>query len=76
VDFFVAITDGNSILDKRVFSSHVEFPPNVDRAGFQSGEVDFVLPVSTTKSAAAYAVLVGFQLTPDELARNQALQRQ
>lgn len=75
VEYFVAITDGNSILDKRVFTSHVEFPDNVDHAGFQSGEIDLALPVSATKSAAAYGVLVGFQLTPDELVRNRALER-
>jgi hypothetical protein len=30
-----------------------------------------VFPVSPTKSGAAYTVLAGFQLTPDELAYNR-----
>jgi hypothetical protein len=69
--YFVAVIDGSTIVDKRVYTTHIAFPPNVDRYNWQSDEVDITLPISPTKSGAAYTVLVGFQLTPDELAANR-----
>jgi hypothetical protein len=65
---FVAVTDGGAVLDKKLFSLTVEFAPNVDTARATSPEVRMVLPVTPTKSAAAYGVLAGFQLTPEEVA--------
>jgi hypothetical protein len=71
VPVFVAVTEGETILDKRVFLMHVAFPSNVDRITLGTGDVDLVLPVSPTKSGAAYTVLAGFQLTPDQLMQNR-----
>ena len=36
-----------------------------------SGDIDLDLPVSPAKSGAAYGVIAGFQLSPDELAVNR-----
>jgi hypothetical protein len=47
------------------------FPPNVDRLTMSSPEIDIDFPVSKSKTAAAYSVIAGFQLTPDELAANR-----
>jgi hypothetical protein len=67
VPAFLAVTDGNSILDKRIYPIQVTFPPNVDRLTLNSGELNLVLPITPTKSGAAYMILAGFQLSPDEL---------
>ncbi len=74
--YFVAVVDNGTILDKHLYSTHITFPPNVDRTAWSSDDVDLVLPVSPSKSAAAYTILVGFQLTPDELAVNRAQAQQ
>jgi hypothetical protein len=71
VPVFLAVTDGDTILDKRIYPLHVVFPPNVDRLVLRSEEQSLVLPVSPGRSGAAYTILIGFQLTPDELEQNR-----
>jgi hypothetical protein len=71
VPVFIAVTEGDTILDKRVYQMHVVFPSNVDRVTLGTGDVDVVLPVSATKSGAAYTILAGFQLTQDQLMQNR-----
>jgi hypothetical protein len=66
---FVAVTQGDTILDKYVYRMHVVFPSNVDRITLTPGEANLILPVTPTKSGAAYTILAGFQLTPDQMAR-------
>ncbi len=46
------------------------FPPDVDRVRVTRRTVTLHLPISPQKSGAAYAVNVGFQLTPEELQLN------
>jgi hypothetical protein len=59
--YFIAVVDGATIVDKRVYTTHITFPANVDRYSWASDEANLVLPVTAAKSAAAYTVLVGFQ---------------
>jgi hypothetical protein len=68
VPLYVAVIEGDRILDKHVYPLVAAFPSNVDRVGVTTPKVLMVLPVTPTKSAAAYQILAGFQLTPDELA--------
>ena len=72
IPVFLAVTEGDVVRDKKVFQLHLAFPPNVDRLTITSPEIDMDLPVSQQKSGAAYSVIAGFQLTPDELAANRA----
>jgi hypothetical protein len=72
VPFFLAVTQGDRILDKQNYQAHIVFPPNVDNFTYNSESVHMVFPVDATKSAAVYTVLAGFQLTPGELAYNRA----
>lgn len=71
VPVYVAVTEGDRILDKHIYTLGATFPSNVDRVAVSTPEVFMVLPVTQTKSAAAYSILAGFQLTPDELAANR-----
>ena len=71
VPVFLAITEGEEVLTEQAYPVHVVFPPNVDRLTMSSPEIDIDLPVSPSKTAAAYSVIAGFQLTPDELAANR-----
>ena len=68
VPAFVAIAEGDRVLDKSLFNMAIEFPPNVDAARAVSRQVRMEIPVTPTKSGAAYSIVGGFQLTPDEVA--------
>lgn len=69
---FLAVTLGNDVRDKRIFQVHVAFPPNVDRVPLTSPPIELAFPVSGSVTGASYSLIAGFQLTPDELAANQA----
>jgi len=69
--YFVAVLDGDRILDKQVFPLRAEFPANADRLRLTGDDVELRLQVKPDKTAAAYRIQVGFQLTPEELERNR-----
>jgi hypothetical protein len=75
VPVFVAVTEGDTILDKRAYTMRIGFPPNVDRVTLSPGDVNLVLPVTQSKSGAAYTIVTGFQLTPDQLAERRQMRR-
>ncbi len=70
--YFVAVSEGDDILDKQVYAALAEFPANTDRLALTSPEISMLFPVSHEKSAAAYKITVSFQLTPEELAVNRS----
>jgi hypothetical protein len=65
---FVALTDANGIRDKALFNVPVAFAGNVDTARVASNEYEMSLAVTPKISGAAYGIVAGFQLTPEELA--------
>jgi hypothetical protein len=69
--FFVAVMDGGMIRDKQVFPVRAELRENQDQARISSGQITMMMPVNKDKSAASYDVLIGFQLTQDELETNR-----
>ena len=71
IAYFVAVSEGDRVLDKQVYNLRAEFPENTDRVRLSGDSVDLRLPVSDTKTAASYQVTVGFQLTPAELQVNR-----
>lgn len=72
VPLFLAVAEGDRILDKQVFPQHFVFPSGLDQVTWNSNPVHLVFPISASKTGAAYTVLAGFQLTPAELALNRA----
>lgn len=70
LSIFVAVSEGSDILDKKQFPVRVAFPPNIDTVRLTTDAIPMVMPISKDKSGAAYALISGFQLTPDELALN------
>jgi hypothetical protein len=64
---FIAVTEGDTILDKRTAAMRVVFPSNVDRVTMTPGDINLVLPVTRTKSGAVYTILSGFQLSSDQV---------
>jgi hypothetical protein len=72
VAYFVAVAQGDTILDKRTFVLPIGFARNVEQIRLTGDPVNIVLPVDAKTSGAAYRILVGFQLTPQELAFNRS----
>ena len=72
IAYFVAVSEGERVLDKQVYQLRAEFPENTDRVRLSGDSVDLRLPVTDKKTAAAYTVTVGFQLSPAELQINRA----
>jgi len=68
---FVAVAEGDNILDKHIYLMHASFPSNIDRVTMTPGELDLSLPISESKSGAAYTLLSGFQMTPDQLRQSE-----
>ena len=67
IAYFVAVSEGERVLDKQVFRINAEFPSNTDRIRIRGEDIELRLPVSAQKSAASYKVTLGFQLTAAEL---------
>jgi hypothetical protein len=61
IPYFIAVSRGEDILDKRVRTVRVDFPPNVDAVTVSTDPVLLTLPVGPDRSAAGYQVWVGFQ---------------
>jgi len=72
IDYFIALMEGDKVLREQDFALAPTFAPNVDRTSVRGEDIELLLPVSQTKSAAAYRIFVGFRLSPDELAFNRA----
>jgi hypothetical protein len=71
VSYFVAVLDpGNEILGKREFQTTLQFPINVDR-GATTEELVQRIPVGKNVSAGNFTIIVGFQLTREELEANR-----
>ncbi len=62
VPVFLAVIEGQTILDKRTVMMRVVFPSNIDRLTLTPGDVNLLLPVTPSKSGAAYTIIAGFQL--------------
>ena len=69
--YFVAVSQGERILDKRVFPLAAAFPPNTDRVRLTGDDVELRLPTPSGTDASAYRIQVGLQLTPEELEINR-----
>ncbi|MCS6853141.1 MAG: hypothetical protein NZ523_00085 [Elioraea sp.] len=74
VPYFVAVADPlGRIPAKQVFEIPVEFPANRSRLRVSGEEVTVDLPLRSGERASDYTVLVGFQLSEEELATNRRL---
>lgn len=70
VEYFVAVTGpGDQILAKETFRTRLDFA-NRNRTGVAE-ELSQRIPLPAGSDPAAYSILVGFQLTPEELSQNR-----
>ena len=70
IAYFVAITDGSqAIVGKKVFTSRLDLTEDQPRI---DDELDQIIPLySTAATAANHTIIVGFQLTPEQIDYNQ-----
>ena len=74
-DFFIAITDPNDeIVAKRIFTTSLAFPANVGYVEHLE-ELQQRIPLPKGGSAADYKIIIGLQLTEDELEFNRKYER-
>jgi hypothetical protein len=72
VDYWVAIVDPQqNIMTKEPFKVHFEFTENRTRLGTVE-QIAPRLPLSDLSTAPSYSIMVGLQLTPEELAWNRS----
>lgn len=71
VDYFVSVIDPQGrILNKRVFSAELAFESGAARGG-SIQQLRQVIPLPSLIEGEAYGVIVGFQLTPEQLRFNR-----
>ena len=69
--YFVAVsTPDGTIVSKQAFPTTVDFPANGPRAGSRE-DLQPRIPLPKGQDARAYQILVGFQLSPDQLDYNR-----
>lgn len=71
--YWVAVVDPQrNILTRKTFPLHIAFPDNLTRVGTVIDDLQLHIPMTDTMKAPTYQIIVGFQLTPDELAWNRS----
>ena len=71
ITYFVSVAKGDVILDKRDYTLRVEFPRNNGKLRLTGEQIDLNLPTPGKVAGSDYRILIGFQLTPQELAFNR-----
>jgi len=69
--YFVAVLEGDRILDRKEFTLDASFPANVDGIRLAGEELELRFPNTAERGAARYRVVVSLQLTQEELAFNR-----
>lgn len=71
VPYVVAVMKDGALLERREYSQHVTFPPNVDTVQVTGQEVNLAFPTDRGLTGPNYTIYFVFELTPAELAANQ-----
>jgi len=75
VPYFVAVTLGNRIISKHLYTAHFSFDAGQTTAQFQESQDSPTIHMEKGKHPYDYAVLVGFQLTREQLEYNRTVGR-
>ena len=71
VPYFVAVMDGDAVLDRREFTLQTDFPANVESLRVAGGELELRFPGAGDNGAGRYKIIVSLQLSEEELAYNR-----
>jgi hypothetical protein len=68
---FVSVVEGDRVRDQADYRLAGVFPPSVDTIALGSDEIELIFSNTPDRPAAASQILIGFRLTPEELALNR-----
>lgn len=71
VPYFIAVMQGDSVLDRREFTLAANFRPNVESMRVAGDELELRFPGAGDRGAAQYRIIVSLLLTEEELAYNR-----
>jgi len=71
-EYFVAVTRKNiDVIEKQTFPISITFPPGVDTVEATEAVGEIIIPrANETTSGANFEIIVGFELTPEQIAFN------
>jgi len=70
--YFVAVTDGEkTVLNKTAFDAKVEFPGNRSRVTLTDAAVNLNIPLKSGQSGLEFEIIVGFQMSREEMEFNR-----
>jgi hypothetical protein len=67
VPYFVAITQGDQLVEKRILNVSFDFSPGASAATFSESPDDFTIMVPTGHQPYEYQLLAGFQMTSTQV---------
>ena len=72
-EYWIAIVDPQrNVLLRKTYKQHFDFPGNLTHVGTVVSDLDLRIPMPDVMKAPSYQVVIGFQLTPDQLAWNRS----
>ncbi|HEY4275697.1 MAG TPA: hypothetical protein VGM68_09450 [Rhizomicrobium sp.] len=75
VPYFVAVTRGDQLLEKRILSISFDFAPGAAVASFQVSPDDFNIKLESGHQPYEYQLMAGFQMTPAQVDYNKRVGR-
>lgn len=75
VPYFVAVTQGDRLVEKRILSATFDFAPGASVATFSESPNDFDLHVENGHQPYEYELMAGFQMTPAQVDYNKKMGR-
>ena len=70
-DLVTAVSRGDVVLDKQTYRVRPTFDANNDRLRLTGEDIELRLPVTPERTAAAYTISAGFELSPPEVEANR-----
>jgi hypothetical protein len=75
VPYFVALTRGDQLIEKRILSISFDFAPGASSASFEESPDDFDIHMETGHQPYEYELMAGFQMTPAQVDYNKKMGR-
>ncbi len=75
VPYFVAVTQGDRLIAKRIVNVSFDFAPGAATASFSNSPDDFDLRMESGHKPYEYELMAGFQMTPAQVEYNKKMGR-
>ena len=75
VPYFVAVTQGEKLIEKRILQVNVDFAPGASLVTFSQSPDDFDIQVPNGHQPYEYELMAGFQMTPAQVDYNKKMGR-